>query len=55
MLDEQAVSDVKLGPRKSKKWEMRFDCMAYAQPVQSLLGSQLSCVYSKGVRYSPVA
>lgn len=32
MLDEHAVSEVKLGPRRSKKWEIRFDCIAYAQP-----------------------
>lgn len=32
MLDEQAVSEVKLGPLKSKKWEILFDCIAYAQP-----------------------
>jgi len=32
MLEEHAVSEVKLGPLKSKKCEMRLDCMAYAQP-----------------------
>jgi hypothetical protein len=32
MLDEHAVSEVKLGPLKSKKCEMRLDCMAKAQP-----------------------
>lgn len=32
MLDEHAVSEVKLGPRRSKKCEIRLDCMAYAHP-----------------------
>jgi hypothetical protein len=31
-LEEQAVSTVKLGPLKSKKCEIRFDCIAIAQP-----------------------
>jgi hypothetical protein len=35
MLDEHAVSEVKLGPLKSKKCEMRLDCMAKAQPVKT--------------------
>jgi hypothetical protein len=32
-LDEQAVSIVRLGPCKSKKWEILFDCIAGAQPI----------------------
>lgn len=38
MLDEHAVSEVKLGPLRSKKWEIRFDCIAYAHPGRRQLG-----------------
>lgn len=40
ILDEHAVSDVKLGPLKSKKCEILLDCIAYAQPaLRSALGN----------------
>lgn len=37
-LDEQAVSVVKLGPRRSKKCDILLDCIAYAQPVDVISG-----------------
>lgn len=35
-LEEQAVSTVKLGPRKSKKCDNLFDCIACAHPVSEV-------------------